>query len=140
FVFSSLLSARRFAAADFALDALNHPDPIGFFRTSLGVEQLLFDGGRQRSATEAASLRRDLAALAADQAASDLALAATQAFGRVVLAQAGRRAADGGVAAAREDLARTGRRRDAGMATDADVLTFAVHVADLEQRAIQAGG
>src|SRR5436309_2238251 len=38
FVFSSLLSARRFAADNFALDTLNHPDPIGFFRTSVGVE------------------------------------------------------------------------------------------------------
>src|SRR6266540_308659 len=38
FVFSSLLSARQFAATNFAIDALNHPDPIGFFRASLGAE------------------------------------------------------------------------------------------------------
>src|SRR5512147_2218793 len=40
FVFSSLLSARRFAAANFAIDALNHPDPVGYFRTSVGIDQL----------------------------------------------------------------------------------------------------
>ena len=67
FVFSSLLSARQFAASNFAIDALNHPDPIGFFRTSVGVEQVLFDGGRRRSATSAAVLRRDIAAHSADQ-------------------------------------------------------------------------
>jgi len=50
FVFSSLLSARQFGAANFAVDALNYPDANGFFHASLGVEQLLFDGGRQRSA------------------------------------------------------------------------------------------
>jgi outer membrane protein TolC len=47
FVFSSLLSARRFAANNFAIDALNHPDATGFFHTTVGVEQLLFDGGRR---------------------------------------------------------------------------------------------
>src|SRR6266496_1527908 len=42
FVFSSLLSARRFASTNFAIDALNHPRPVGFFRTGVGVEQMLF--------------------------------------------------------------------------------------------------
>ena len=53
---------------------------------------------------------------------------------------AARRAADAALAAAREDLARAERRRDAGIATDADVLALVVHVADLQQRAIQAEG
>jgi outer membrane protein TolC len=140
FVFSSLLSARRFAANNFAIDALNHPAPIGFFRTGLSVEQLLFDGGHQRAAIAMATLQRTASEASADEAASALALATTQAFGRVLSAGAARRAADAGVAAAREDLARAERRRDAGIATDADVLALAVHVADLRQRAIQADG
>ena len=41
YVFSSLLSARRFAASNFAIDALNHPNAIGFFHTNVGVEQLI---------------------------------------------------------------------------------------------------
>jgi outer membrane protein len=140
FVFSSLLSARRFGAENFAIDALNHPDPVGFFRGTVGVEQLIFDGGRQRATADAAALRRDIAGLATDEAAAGLALATTQTFGRFVSAQATRRAAEAGVEAAREDLARAERRRDAGMVTDADVLGLAVHVADLQQRAIQAIG
>jgi outer membrane protein TolC len=140
FVFSSLLSARRFGAEHFAIDALNHPDPIGFFRGTLGVEQLIFDGGRRRAATDATALRRDVAGLATDEAAAGLALAATQTFGRVIAAQAAHRHAEAGIEAAREDLARAERRRDAGMVTDADVLGLAVHVADLQQRAIQAIG
>lgn len=140
FVFSSLLSARRFGAENFAIDALNHPDPIGFFRGTLGVEQLIFDGGRRRAVTDATALRRDIAGLATDEAAAGLALAATQTFGRVIAAQAAHRHAEAGIEAAREDLARAERRRDAGMVTDADVLGLAVHVADLQQRAIQAIG
>ena len=140
FVFSSLLSARRFGPENFAIDALNHPDPIGFFRASAGIEQVIFDGGRQRAAADAAALRRDIAGLATDEAAAVLALATTQTFGRVVAAQAVRRAVEAGVEAAREDLVRAERRRDAGMVTDADVLGLAVHVADLQQRVIQAEG
>jgi outer membrane protein TolC len=140
FVFSSLLSSRRFAAANFALDALNHPDPIGFFRANLGIEQLLFDGGRQRSAVAAASLQHDMAVATADQAAATLVVATTETFGRVIAAEAARRAADAGLAAAAEDLARAERRRDAGMATDADVLSLQVHIADVRQRSIQARG
>ena len=60
FVFSSLLSARRFAAENFAIDALNHAQPIGFFRTGVALEQLLFDGGRQRAAATAATLSRTM--------------------------------------------------------------------------------
>ncbi len=140
FVFSSLLSARQFTANNFAIDALNHPDPTGFFRTSVGVEQLLFDGGRVRSAANAASLRRTIAEASTDEAAAALMVTTTQAFGRIVSSEAERRAADAGLAAAREDLLRAERRRDAGMATDADVLALVVHVANLQQRAIQAEG
>lgn len=140
FVFSSLLSARRFAAENFAIEALNHPDPIGFFHSSLGVEQLLFDGGRQRAAVAGVSLQRDIAGATTDQAAATLVLATTETFGRVMAANAAHEAAEAGLAAAQEDLARAERRRDAGMATDADVLGLVVHVADLRQRSIQARG
>jgi outer membrane protein len=140
FVFSTLLSARQFAATNFAIDALNHPDSIGFFRTSVNVEQVLFDGGRQRAAATAAALRSDIARASTDEAAAAVAVATTQAFGHLVAAYAARRAADAALTAAREDLARTERRRDAGIANDADVLSLAVHVADLQQRVIQADG
>ena len=140
FVFSSLLSARRFTANNFAIDALNHPRPTGFFRTSVGIEQLVFDGGRQRSSATVADLRRTMAETSRDEAAAALAVATTQTFGRIVAAAAARRAADGGWAAAREDVARAERRRDAGIVTDADVLALVVHVADLQQRVIQAEG
>ena len=138
FAFSSLLSSRQFAASNFAIDALNHPDPIGFFRTTVGVEQLIYDGGRQRAAAASASFGRDIAAASVDQATAGIALQTTQAFGRLLVSEAAKRAADGGLESARQDLIRAENRRDAGRATDADVLSLAVHVADLQQRAIQA--
>ncbi len=65
-------------SANCALDALNHPNPQGFFQTSVGIDQLLFDGGRARSLLRAESLRRDVTMSAADEAAAGLVLAVTQ--------------------------------------------------------------
>ena len=137
FVFSSLLSARRFAPANFAIDALNHPDPIGFFRASATVDQLIFDGGRGRAAAGAALLRGDIARASNDQASAAVALAVTETFGRVVVAQAGRRAVEAAITAASEDLVRGERRRAVGMATDADVLALTLRLANLRERSIQ---
>ncbi len=140
FVFGSLLSSRRFAAPNFAVDALNSPDSIGFFHGALTIDQLLFDGGRTRASRRSASLQRDIAILSADEAASGLAVAATEAYGRLHAAGAAARAAGGALAAAQEDLARSERRRDAGTITDPDVLAMTVHLADVRQRLIQAAG
>jgi outer membrane protein TolC len=87
-----------------------------------------------------ASLRFTIAGASTNEAAAGLAVTTTQAFGRVVTSDAARRAAEAGIAGAREDLTRAERRRDAGLVTDADVLALVVHVAALQQRAIQADG
>jgi outer membrane protein TolC len=64
----------------------------------------------------------------------------TETYGRVLRAESAHRAAEAAIAAAQEDLARAERRRDTGVATDADVLSLAVHLGDVRQRAIQASG
>lgn len=140
FVFSSLLSARRFAAGNFAIDALNAPDPVGFFHGAIGVEQVLFDGGRTAAGVAA---RRGAAAMA-DAAHDDRALALARqvavTYGQVLSADAARRAADAAVEAAGEDVVRAERRRDAGTATEADVLALRVHLAAMRQQSIEAAG
>src|SRR6188474_3607047 len=60
FVFSSLLAQRQFTAADFALGALNHPEPVDNFRSAVMVEQSLFDGAT-RASLAAAGLGHDVA-------------------------------------------------------------------------------
>jgi len=56
FVFGSLLNQRRFTEADFALDALNHPDALDNFRVAVGAEQSIYDGGATRARVRAAEL------------------------------------------------------------------------------------
>src|SRR5688500_7693103 len=56
FVFSSLLSQRRFTAANFAIPALNHPDPLTNTRTAINLEQSIFNAGLTRLGVQAAKL------------------------------------------------------------------------------------
>ncbi len=140
FVFSSLLSARRFAAGNFAVDALNHPPATGFFHGAVAVEQIVFDGGRTRAGVRAS---RDLAVMASASRAEQehlLASRVADSYGRLLTFEAAGRAAAAAIAAATEDLTRAERRRDAGRVTDADVLALRVHVAAMRQRAIDASG
>src|SRR5687767_10980092 len=59
YVFSSLLSQRRFTAADFAIPALNYPDPVTNTRTAVALEQPVFNAGLTRLGVQAAELDRD---------------------------------------------------------------------------------
>jgi outer membrane protein TolC len=136
FVFSSLLAQQRFAAANFDIDALNHPAAVNNVRSALAIDQPLFDGGQTRLATRAAELSRDLASASADGARQDLALRAAGAFVSVLQLESQLRAVDAAVEAADADLARAESRRDVGMVTEADVLAVRVHVAVVRERQV----
>jgi outer membrane protein TolC len=140
FAFSSLLSQRRFTAANFAIPSLNHPDPITNTRTAIGIEQPIYDAGSTGLGVEAAKLGRDMAAVAREAGEQDLAFRAAHAFVRVLQLEAAVRATDAAVAAAESDHQRARARRDVGLVTEADVLAVDVHLADMHQRQIAARG
>lgn len=140
FVFSSLLTQRRFTEGNFLIESLNQPDPVNNFRTAFLVEQALFDGGATRAAVRAARAGRSLAASGRAQAEAALAEAATGAYGRVLLIEAQEAAAAAAVEAAEADAARARDRRDAGLVTDADVLALEVHLAQMREQHITASG
>jgi outer membrane protein TolC len=140
FVFGALLSARRFAADNFAIDALNHPAPTGYFHGMFSVEQTIFDAGRTRAAVRAAAGSLDMARAGVEEARADLVVRVTSTFGRLLAADSARQAALSAIEAAREDLTRAEQKRDAGVLSDADVLSLAVHLADVQQRAVRAAG
>ena len=140
FVFSSLLSQRRFSEANFAIPELNHPDAVTNTRTAISLEQPVFDAGQTWLAVQAASIGRELAGAERDRTGHDLAVAAAQAYVRVLQLEAAVRASDAAVAAADGDLRRARDRRDAGVVTEADVLAVEVHLADMRQRQIAATG
>jgi outer membrane protein TolC len=140
FVFSSLLSQRRFTAANFAIPVLNHPDPVTNTRTAVAFEQPIFNAGLTRLGVQAAKLDREMAIVTRDAADQDLAFRAAQAFVRVLQLEAIVRATNAAVAAAESDRQRALARRDVGLVTDADDLAVEVHLSDMRQRQIAAAG
>jgi outer membrane protein TolC len=138
FVFGSVLAQRSFTQANFAIDALNHPDPVSNFRTGFSVEQMVFDGIRTRSAQRSAAIGEAIADAGSRETAAMLRLGVTRAFGEVLMAQANRAAAASALESAEEDVRRAERRRDAGLATEADVLAVKVHLAQIRERQITA--
>jgi outer membrane protein len=136
FAFSSLLSQRRFSERDFDVARLNDPDPLDNFRAAVTFEQVVFDG-TLRPAVHEAELERDAAALRRRQIEQNLAAAAVDAYGRVLLLEALAGAARAAVAAADEDARRARDRREVGIATHADVLSLEVHAAAMREREIQ---
>jgi outer membrane protein TolC len=139
FVFSSLLAQRRFSDANFAIPALNRPDAISNTRTTLSIQQPIFDD-RIGLDVGAAALGRDLASAHRETARQDLAFEAARAFVRVLELDAATHAAQAAVDAAESDRDRARARRDVGLATDADVLAVDVHLADVRQQQIAASG
>jgi len=137
FVFSSLLAQRQFTAADFALDALNHPGAVDNFRSTVMVEQSLFDAGTRANVT-AADIGHDMASTSRTVVDHDLAEAVTNAYGRVLVAAAASLSASAAVDTARADRELAGNRRDAGLVTDADVLQLDVYVSRMREQQIRA--
>jgi outer membrane protein len=137
FVFSSLLAQRRFTSADFAIDALNHPDAIDNFRSALTVAQPLFEPAT-KAGVAAAHIGHAMATASRQVVAQDLAVRVTEAYGRVLTAAGAQRSADAAVATALADRELAGNRRDAGRATDADVLQLDVHLSRTRERQILA--
>lgn len=129
FVFGSLLAQRRFTAQNFAIGALNHPGAVNNYRSAVVVEQQLFDGGLTRAAVDGATLGRDMAEATRARLRQDLAIAAALAYTRVAHLSAVEEARRHAVEAAESDAARARERRDAGVVTEADVLSAGVHAA-----------
>ena len=137
FVFSSLLSQRQFAASDFAIDALNHPEAVNNLRVGVTIDQAVFDAST-RAGVRVATLGRDLATTSRAVVAQDLALAVTGAYGAVLAADAAGRAAAATLETAAADLELARNRRDAGRVTDADVLRIEVFLARAREQQIRS--
>lgn len=140
YAFGTLLTQRRFTEAHFAIDALNRPDPLTNHRFSVNVQQPIFDGLFTAAAVRGARAGVQAAVEQTALASHELALGVTAAFGQAIRAQAEGAAAISAVTAAGEDLKRVQARRDAGLATEADVLAVQVHLAEARARQTYASG
>ena len=137
FVFGSLLSQHQFTEGDFQLGPLNRPDFLNNFRSLVSADQVLYNGGRTSRAIHSAELGRDLSAEDARRAQMDVIAAVIRAYYDAVLTGEQAAATAQALQSAQADLDRAQSLRDAGMATDADVLSIRVHLADVREQQIR---
>jgi outer membrane protein TolC len=137
FVFSSLLSQKQFTAANFAIDALNHPNALDTFKTAVAVEQPVFDRAT-RAKVAAAGIGIEVASAERMMVDDDLFAGVASAYARVLVAAARVRSAAAAVARAKADRELAANRRDAGLVNDADVLQLDLHLARTREQQIVA--
>ena len=138
FVFGSLLNQGQFGESNFAISSLNNPDPLNNFQSRFGVQQVLFDSWRTKRAVRAARLGSEMAAEQQRSTLSDVVLGVVRTYFGALLTAENLRVAAESVKSARADLERAEALHQAGMTTEADVLSVRVHLSSVEQERIRA--
>ncbi len=137
YVFSSLLTQHQFTAANFDIRRLNRPDVTNNFQSTVAAEQLIYDFGGVRQSVRAAELAKGMTE--AERKAAEQALIArvARAYHGATLVAQSLEVAREALATAEADAHRAETIRDAGMATDADVLSARVQVSAMREQVIR---
>jgi len=137
YVFSSLLSQRRFTAANFDIYSLNRPEFTNNFQSQVVLDQPVYDGGQTKQSVASAELGKQMNAERERQTQMRLIAEVARNYHGVVLAEENRKVAEAALRSAEADLERAEAVRAAGMATDADVLSIKVHMAAMREQEIE---
>lgn len=140
FVFGSLLEQGRFTANNFNLNALNHPDPISNFRTSLTLRLPVFDQRQSERGVRQAQIKKDQAELQTDQVEQQLRFEVIRNYYGLLLAQARRKVADDAVHTSEADVKRARDMFASGLVVHSDLLAAEVQLSEFRQQKIQATG
>ena len=134
FVFGSLLEQGRFTASNFALDSLNHPDPLTNLRTSVGIKATLFDQFQTRSRVTRANIERKRNDLRIDMTSQRLRFDVIRVFYGAILADELLNVTDAAVASAKQNKRMTGDFVEVGLVPQSDSLVANVELAAVEHR------
>lgn len=140
FVFGSLLEQGKFTAQNFDLKALNNPEAINNFRTSMTFKLPLFDQRQTATRINQAQIRQQQADTQTSQAAQHLRFEVLRAYYGVLLAQTKKAVADEATKTAEADVNRIRDLVEVGMIVTSDLLSAEVQLADFRQQQIQAEG
>ncbi len=140
YVFGTLLTQRRFTAANFALDSLNQPDALKSLQTRVVAQQNIWDFGRTRQKVEAAHLGVEMADLGHEDHLRQTLLGVVESYYSVSLARATLDAARAALQSAEAIVKQAQSRVESGLAVEADLLRSQVYLASARQQEIQAIG
>jgi outer membrane protein len=137
YVFGALLTQRQFTEANFNIRSLNRPDALNNFQSQVVADQTIYDFGATKSGIRAASLAREMSDEEKKALEQQVISGVARAYHGVTLAKEALKVAEEGLKSAEADLKRAQTVRDAGMATDADVLSIQVHVSAMREQQIR---
>ena len=137
FVFGTRLRQQSFTTADFALNKLNTPTPIGNFSSRFSGQWSLFDGLQRWFGVSRAKYMQQAAEQQLDRADQELVYQAVQAYFGVLLAQKQLQVAEDAMKTAESIEQQSGARVESGMAVDSDQLSAQVVTSRRKQELIQ---
>jgi len=140
FVFGTLLNQRRFTADNFALSALNSPDPVDNLQTRATVQQTIWDFGRTANQRERANLGVETADLSHEAHKRRVLLNVFNSYYATSLARASLETAHLALRSAEAIESQAKERVDSGLAVEADLLRSRVYLSTAKQQTIQAQG
>ena len=137
FVFGTELRQQSFTAADFALNKLNTPTPIGNFSSRFSGQWSLFDGLQSWFGVSRAKYMQQAAGQQLDRTDQELVYQAVRAYFGVLLAQKQEQVAEDALKTAQAIETSSRVRVESGMAVDSDLLSAQVVTSRRKQELIQ---
>ena len=136
FVFGGLLTQRQFSESNFAIGALNRPNFLNNSQSLVSIDQPIWDAGRARYAEAAADANAKASVAVTRQSELWLVARTARSYMDVNLATEALQVATQALKSGQADRDRAISLRDAGRATDADVLSVEVHLAHMHEQII----
>lgn len=140
YVFGTRLRQQRFTAADFALDALNTPDPIGNFAMRVSGSWMAFDSLKTQREIHRADLFKESSSSSAKAVNQQIVFRVIQAYQSALYAQREIAVAQHEQETAAALLNSVDDHVKAGLAVESDRMSAQVNVAARKQELIAAQG
>jgi outer membrane protein TolC len=140
YAFGTRLRQRQFTQADFALNALNFPQPIGNFSTRFSGQWVAFDSFKTQKKIHSADLFKERASAAGKAVDQQIVFRVVAAYQQVLYAQREIDVAQHEQETSAALLASVGEHVKAGLAVESDRMSANVNVAARKEELIVAQG
>src|SRR5512136_617164 len=140
FVFGTLLTQRRFTAANFALPLLNNPDTVDNLQTRATVQQNIWDFGRTGNRREQARLGIEMTDQLHEEHKRQVVLSVFDGYYSTSLATDALETARVALRSAESIESQAKARVESGLAVEADLLRSRAYFSTAKQQEIQAQG
>ena len=136
--FGSLLNQANFTLDNFAVDRLNHPDPLNNFRSAITLTQPIYNGGRESLGLRLAGIGQEIAQNRFETMKQGVIFNVTEAYYRLLLAKEQFRVSEEAQQIAEADLRQIRARYEQGLVVKSDILGAEVRLADVKETRVRA--